>query len=113
MVRRNLLWFCIFAFVVLLVLVLALIPTVPHAPSLGWDKANHTLAFLVLAWLGCKASPQRTITVLLGLLVYGVLIEILQTYTLYRTGDWHDLLADALGLLLFWLWLRLKRFKDC
>lgn len=109
--RKNLSWICIFGFVVLLVLVLALIPTVPHLPTTGWDKANHLLAFLVLAWLGYQAFPQRLIAVLFGLLLYGVVIEVLQSFTLYRTSDWHDLLADALGLLLFWLLLRLKSFK--
>ncbi|MGZ8983668.1 MAG: VanZ family protein [Methylotenera sp.] len=101
----------IFGSVVLVVLVLALMPTVPHMPTTGWDKANHMLAFAVLAWLGCQAFPQRQTTVLLGLLVYGVLVEVLQSLTSYRFGDWHDLLADALGMLIFWLLSRLYGFK--
>ena len=114
MVERDLFRKCVFGIVVLLVLVLALMPTVAQMPTTGWDKTNHLLAFLVLAWLGSQAFPQRIITVLISLLVYGVLIEVLQSLTLYRTGDWHDLLADVLGLLLFWLFwllLRLKGFK--
>jgi len=34
---------------------------------------------------------------------YGALIEILQSFTTFRSADWHDLLADGLGLLLGWL----------
>ena len=51
--NRAALWIWAFGSVVLVVLVLALMPTVPHLPTTGWDKTNHLLAFAVLAWLGC------------------------------------------------------------
>ena len=97
------LWIGAFGSVALAVLVLSLMPTVPHMPSTGWDKANHLLAFAVLAWLGSQAYPLRVASVLIGLLAYGALIEILQSFTTYRFADWHDLLADGLGLLVGWL----------
>ena len=97
------LWIGAFCSVALAVLVLSLMPTVPHMPSTGWDKANHLLAFAVLAWLGSQAYPLRTSSVLLGLLAYGALIEVFQSFTTYRFADWHDFLADGLGLLLGWL----------
>lgn len=105
------LWRWAFGSVALVVLVLALMPPVPHMPTTGWDKANHLLAFAVLAWLGIHAYPQRMASVLSGLLAYGVLIEILQSFTTYRSADWHDLLADGLGLLLGWLLTRMQRRK--
>ena len=59
------------------VLVLSLMPVVPHMPSTGWDKSNHMLAFAVLAVLGLWAYPGRMGVLLLGLLAYGGLIEVL------------------------------------
>lgn len=81
-------------------------------PATGWDKTNHLLAFTVLAWLGCESFPQRTPSLLFGLLAYGALIEILQSFTPYRIAEWHDLLADGLGLLLGWLAVRLQCWID-
>lgn len=84
----------------LAVVVLALIPPVPHIPSTGWDKSNHLLAFAVLAVLGQWAYPARAKAVLFGLLAYGGLIEVLQSLTPDRYAEWADLLADCCGLLL-------------
>ena len=106
---RSALWVCAFGAVALLVLVLSLMPTVPHMPTTGWDKANHLLAFAVLAWLGCQAFPWRTATVLLGLLAYGALIEVLQSFTPYRFAEWNDVWADGLGLLAGWLLTQLQQ----
>ena len=84
----------------LAVMVLALMPIVPHImPSTGWDKSNHMLAFAVLAVLGLWAYPGRMAVLLLGLLAYGGLIEVLQSFTPDRFAEWADLLADVVGLL--------------
>jgi VanZ family protein len=83
----------------LAVLVLALMPQSAHLPSTGWDKSNHFLAFMVLA--------------------YGALIEGLQSLTPDRSAEWADWLTDSLGLLLGW-WLHaaiipkiIKIFHQC
>lgn len=110
--NRTALWKWAFGSVALVVLVLALMPPVPHMPTTGWDKANHLLAFAVLAWLGSHAYPQRLALVLSGLLAYGALIEILQSFTTYRSTDWHDLLADGLGLVLGWLRITMNSTAD-
>ncbi|NDP38896.1 MAG: VanZ family protein [Rhodoferax sp.] len=81
---------------------LALMPTVRQMPSTGWDKGNHLLAFTVLAVLGLRAYPVHTVAVLSGLLVFGGLIELLQSLTPDRMAEWADWLADSLGLLLGW-----------
>ena len=95
-------WRLAFGFCVLTVLVLALMPTDVPIPSTGWDKSNHLLAFSVMALLGMRAFRGRTMAVLAGLLIYGVLIEVLQSFTPSRSADWHDVLADAVGLVLGW-----------
>lgn len=91
-----------FALCLLGVLVLALIPVPHYIPSTPWDKANHALAFAVLALLGCWSFPGRTAGVLLGLLAYGAFIELLQALVPYRMAEYLDLLADGAGLLVGW-----------
>ncbi len=105
--ERVLRW--LFAATAVFVMVLSLLPLGPEAPSLGWDKANHMAAFALLALLGCRAYPSHTGAVLVGLLAYGGLIEVLQSFTGYRRAEWADLLADALGLAPGWLLARLHR----
>lgn len=85
------------------VLVLALLPPQAAEPiSFGWDKANHLIAFAVLAVLGRSAFPGRGGAVLAGLLVYGALIEVAQAMTPLRTAQWADVLADAVGIVIGW-----------
>lgn len=95
--RRWAFWLCALA-----VLTLALMKPIDHMPSTGWDKANHALAFLVLAVLGASAYSGRLLRVLAALLAYGVLIEVLQGMTGYRDAEWLDVVADGVGLLLGW-----------
>jgi VanZ family protein len=95
------------------VMVLSLLPTSVPTPTTGWDKSNHLLGFAVLGWLGCRAYAGSTLPVLAGLLVWGGLIEMLQSLTPYRLAEWGDLLADGLGALvgaaLAWLVARRRR----
>lgn len=88
------------------VLALCLMPPAQHLPSTGWDKANHALAFAMLAVLGLAAYRTRGARVLLGLLAFGAAIEVLQSLTGYRTAEWLDLLADAVGAAAGWLLAR-------
>ncbi|MDH6166713.1 VanZ family protein [Variovorax boronicumulans] len=105
-VLRVAFWVCAIA-----VLVLSLVPITAPMPSTGWDKTNHLLAFATLAFLGRGAFPGRTVAVLAGLLVYGGVIEVLQSFTPDRSAEWTDLLADGIGLLLgeMLTWLSWRR----
>jgi VanZ family protein len=95
--RRWAFWLCL-----LVVIALALMRPSPDMPTTGWDKANHALAFAVLALLGALAYPGRMVRVLIGLLAYGVLIEVLQSFTSYRDSDVRDVFADCVGLAIGW-----------
>jgi VanZ family protein len=86
-------WLCALA-----VLVLSLVPVAPELPTTGWDKSNHFLGFASLAFLGLPSYPRHRIFVLGGLILYGGLIEVLQSLTTYRLAEWGDLLADAIGV---------------
>lgn len=93
-----------FAFWILLpiVMVASLLPDTSSLPTTGWDKSNHLLAYLTLSLLGMRAYPAQTGRVLLGLFLYGGLIEVLQSFTPYRMADYADMLANSLGLLAGW-----------
>lgn len=80
---------------------LALSPNPPRQADTGWDKLNHVLAFTVLAVCarGAAADSPRLAHRLWWLLVaFGGLIEIAQTQVPGRSGEWTDLLADAVGV---------------
>jgi VanZ family protein len=99
-------WLWAFFACALAVMALALMPSPSPMITTGWDKSNHLLAFAAMAWLGCKAFPQRLAIVLPSLLGYGALVEILQSFTPTRSAEWLDLFADSLGILLGWMMIR-------
>jgi len=92
-------WRIFFWFTLLAVLILALIPTSPELPSSGWDKTNHLVAFSVLFIIG-RRSYSAQAQLFLGLVLYGGLIEVLQSFTTYRLAEWGDLIADLVGLII-------------
>jgi len=99
--RKALFWVCFLA-----INILALSPA-PYLPPLEiinwWDKAEHAIAFAVLAELAVLAAlayPEASrLRIALLLMGQGVLIEVLQYYGGYRFGDWQDAVADGVGVL--------------
>ena len=94
-------WRIAFAGAVLGFTVLALLPG-DRLPSIFnlWDKAQHALAFAVLAVLACLGWPRVPAwRWCLALVAYGVLIELAQAATSWRHGSVADALADAVGVL--------------
>ena len=96
-----------------LVLVLTLTPSaeMPRTPVwklLSFDTAAHAGVFFVLAGLSWfslgrqrrwpRLAAHAGVAVLVGCLLFGALIEVLQmTMRLGRHGEWSDLLSDGLG----------------
>lgn len=94
---RVALWVC--------VAVVAYLAFTPSAdpPGTSWDKANHLLAFAVMAGLADIGWPARGQAawrwgLLLG---YGLLIETVQLLLPLRHFSFLDLVADGLGVLLY------------
>ena len=90
------------------VLWLSLTPQLGPLPLAAWDKASHALAFATMALWGAAGWPSRFQAVLALLMAYGWTIEVLQFFIPTRTADAEDVLADAAGLLMAWLIVRLK-----
>lgn len=85
---------------IIITTILGLIPgsAVPNAVQF-WDKAQHTLAFLMLTISGELAFPKKSNQVFMGLIIYGALIEIMQSsLTSSRFGDVWDWVADGIGV---------------
>jgi len=72
-------------------------PDLTHAVTI-WDKLGHALTFAALALTG-RYAGWRARALGLGLFGYAVLTEILQAVLpIQRDGDWHDVLADSIGI---------------
>lgn len=80
---------------------LAFTPDPPPSADTGWDKLNHVFAFAAVTacgWFAWGRHRHRVAGVLLGALAFGVFIEVVQTQIPGRSGEWPDLVADALGI---------------
>jgi VanZ family protein len=103
---RGLFWM-----LVMFVVALSLLPVEQLPRDLNlWDKAQHALGFGALGLLGLHVGARRPVQSLLGLAVLGACIEVAQSMTGWRYGDWLDWLADVVGLGLGWLALVVWRW---
>jgi VanZ family protein len=76
----------------------------PHgAPGLERvpDKLQHLAGYaMVSLWFVGMVERRHYVSVFIGAIVLGGVLEILQSFTETRQGDWADEGADALGALL-------------
>ncbi len=87
------------------ILGLALILTLSILPPSGGeafvkinDKLAHFIAYFFAAFY-YKQIGNKILSVFLSLLIFGGAIEILQFFSVYRSAEWLDLLANILGIL--------------
>ncbi len=88
------------------------------AAELPWDQIAHGLLFAVLAWVWCRPFARAgrvrgVVAAAVAAVAYGAAIELVQIQLGYRSGEWMDLVADAVGvaagaLLATRLWPRLS-----
>lgn len=108
------------ASIMLLVLVLAvtLMPVVWFWPDrhgfnawfLHVDKWLHGITFVILAiWFAGQYRRESYWRIGVGLIMFGVLIEVCQRLVTYRSAEWFDVAADvagiAVGLVVALVWL--------
>lgn len=103
-------WALLFALAMVCVTVLALLPS---GGGQDWfpqaDKLRHAVAFAVLWGLGWCAGLRPGIVLAVGLLTFGVGIELAQSLTPDREASLWDVLADVLGITLGWAQLSTPR----
>lgn len=76
---------------------LAPIDRIPVAENVS-DKVLHLAAYTVLGALAAFAQRQpRVVLTILLVTAFGLLLEVLQWRTGYRSFDLRDLLSDAIG----------------
>lgn len=69
-----------------------------------WDKVAHIatyLTFCLLLWLA--AGLRRKIDIVIIIACISVADELHQIWLPGRSADWHDLMADTIGFVIFWL----------
>ena len=80
-----------------------------NIPDLGFDfddKIYHFVAYFIFTFLVYNYGVSKEITNSIGksailVIVYGIIIEVLQSIlTSYRTFDFYDAIANALGVIL-------------
>lgn len=95
LLTKSAFWLCAVAVAVLSLMPVAYLP--PQTFDI-WDKAQHAGGFAVLTLLGHLAYSRHMWRICIGLLVYGLVIELAQSATGWRQGDGLDLLADGTGI---------------
>lgn len=98
---HRFLFFSLLAFV----LIMSLIPGEADPSGFINDKVKHALVFFVLAFVMevlAYPSEHSGVRNALLLMMFGVLIEVLQGQTGYRDFSLGDMVADGVGIVLFY-----------
>jgi VanZ family protein len=77
------------------------------------DKLLHVMAYFVLmGWFAqIYHAPRERFYYLIGFVLLGVLLELLQGLGGIRQGDWLDMVANSVGVVLAWQ-LTKNRFAE-
>ncbi len=90
--------------VLIAIWILSFLPAsgMPDVP--GSDKWHHALAYFacMFCWGQWYKLPAQRLKLAIIFILMGALIECLQGLTDYRSFEWLDMLADAVGVTLAW-----------
>lgn len=77
-------------------------PAMPAVP--GSDKWHHALAYFscMFCWGQWFTLPPRRLKLAVTFILMGALIECLQGLTTYRSFEWLDMVANAVGVIIGW-----------
>ena len=91
------LWQLIGAVMILAVITVSLLPSPPQPPVMQWDKLQHLAAYTVLMlWFGQLDAGRLRWSG--WLIMLGILLEIVQGLSGYRSFEFADMLANPLGV---------------
>ena len=87
---------------ILMLIAVATVSLVPVPDTGVGDKLAHVVTYFVLGgWFGLLASRRTALVwTIVGLTLFGVLIELLQGMTGYRYAEWADVAANFSGTLI-------------
>lgn len=93
-------WYGVGWFGIALLFYLSLMPQPPAISIEHGDKLGHALAYAVLMywWAQLLATTRQRLWLAAGLIALGIAIEYVQGWTGWRTFDYFDMLADAIGV---------------
>jgi len=106
LLKDNILYIALFFSVFILVFSLIPIKNELLGRVENSDKILHTSAYTILSiswffYFKPFNNIQKKGFIVLGLFLYGIIIEILQSaLTTYRTGSFYDVLANSVGILI-------------
>ena len=95
-------WMIIAWFALIAVTILSLIP-LPELPKVpGTDKTHHFIAYGSIAFFMAIRPTKRLSIYLIAVIIWSGLIELIQPFV-NRYGEWMDLLANSIGLVIGYL----------
>ena len=108
LLEHNILFLAIVATIIVAILSLTSVPKINLGLQIkSGDKILHILAYFTLSFVWFLAMQERMSSIaekgrLIALLIlYGIILEVLQGgITDYRTGDFYDVIANIIGVLL-------------
>ncbi|MDH3760101.1 MAG: VanZ family protein [Gammaproteobacteria bacterium] len=92
-------WYLLGVLMLIVVGALSLLPM----PEVGVsDKLSHVVTYVFLAgWFSLLAPDWRALAAtVIGLMAYGILLELLQGMTTYRYLEWADMVANGSGIVI-------------
>jgi VanZ family protein len=99
------LWLVIGWIQIAIVIWLSLTPAPPELPGFhGMDKLLHFFAYLFLMfWFGlCYTHGWKLRFIGTGLIILGILLELIQGEVGYRMFSYYDMMANCLGVFSGW-----------
>jgi len=94
-------WRVCFAALLMATTGLGLLPVEGEVWFPGQDKVMHAATYTALYIVGWFSFPRQGFRLLfIGLLGFGIVIEVLQYFTAYRSLEFYDVVANSLGLTL-------------
>ncbi|SEI99241.1 VanZ like family protein [Flavobacterium terrigena] len=87
------------------------VPNVPKITFQYKDKVVHFIFYFIFVYFWTKSLKNKTLnyilTVLFLALVMGISIEFMQeSFTLHRTFDWYDILANSIGAIASFIYVK-------